>query len=289
LSDDLVMSIVYLNGEFCPADEAKVSVFDRGFLLGDGVYEVIPAYAGNLFRLKEHLDRLQSSLDAIRLENPLSYEQWEEMLNQLVNDNFDPNLSVYLQVTRGAAVRDHAFPKDTPASVFAMANVIHALPDKCYKDGIATITVEDNRWQRCDIKSISLLANVLLRQQAVDQGVTESILIRDGFLTEGSASNVFAVIDGEIRTPAKGQYILPGITRDLVLELAHENNIPAVEKPVTESELFNAQEIWVTSSTKEVLPVTKLNGQAVGNGKPGKVWEKMIEVYRAYKQSLLDG
>lgn len=283
------MSIVYLNGEFCHADQAKVSVFDRGFLLGDGVYEVIPAYAGKLFRLKEHLDRLQSSLDAIRLENPLPYEQWEEMLSRLVKENFDPNLSVYLQVTRGAAVRDHAFPKDTPASIFAMANKIQALPEKYYQEGVAAITVEDNRWQRCDIKSISLLANVLLRQQAVDQGVSEAILVRDGMLTEGSASNVFVVVDGEIRTPPKGQYILPGITRDLVLELALENKMPAAEKPVSVQELLAADEVWITSSTKEVLPVTRLNGQAVGSGKPGKVWEKMSDIYRAYKQTLLAG
>ncbi|MDX1811106.1 MAG: D-amino-acid transaminase [Gammaproteobacteria bacterium] len=281
------MSIVYLNGKFCPADDAKISVFDRGFLLGDGVYEVIPAYAGNLFRLQEHLERLQSSLDAIRLENPLSFEQWAEMLNELIQKNYDPNLSVYLQVTRGAAVRDHAFPKDTPATIFAMCNVIHALPEKYYEQGVTAITVVDNRWQRCDIKAISLLANVLLRQQAVDQDAAESILIRDGKLTEGAASNVFAVIDGEIRTPAKSQYILPGITRDLVVELARSNGLAVAEKDVTENELLNAEEIWVSSSTKEILPITSLNGQIIGDGKPGKVWQQMSKIYREYKQSLL--
>lgn len=283
------MSIVYLNGEFTPAEEAKVSVFDRGFLLGDGVYEVIPAYAGNLFRLREHLDRLQSSLDAIRLENPMSFAQWEKVLNELVEKNYSDNLSVYLQVTRGAAVRDHAFPQDTPATIFAMCNVIKPLPEKYYAEGVSAITVADNRWQRCDIKSISLLANVLLRQQAVDQGAAESILIRDGQVSEGSASNVFIVVDGEIRTPAKSQYILPGITRDLVMELAAENKLPAAEKPISEEELFQAQEVWVSSSTKEILPVTHINDQAVGNGKPGPVWQQMSEIYRGYKQSLLKG
>ena len=281
------MAIVYLNGVFCPASEAKVSVLDRGFLLGDGVYEVIPAYAGKLFRLKEHLDRLQSSLDAIRLENPLTYEQWEEMLNKLVQENYDSNLSIYLQVTRGVAVRDHAFPSDTSATVYAMANKIHSMPAEYYETGVAAITVEDNRWQRCDIKAISLLANVLLRQQAVDQGVAEAILIRDGHLTEGAASNIFVVIDGEIRTPAKGQYILPGITRDLVLELAIANHMSAAEKSISEEELISADEIWLTSSTKEILPVTQLNGQPVGSGKPGKIWQKASEIYRAYKKSLM--
>jgi len=281
------LSIVYLNGVFCAANEAKVSVLDRGFLLGDGVYEVIPVYGGRLFRLKEHLDRLQSSLDAIRLENPLTYEQWEEMLNKLVQENYDSSLSVYLQVTRGVAARDHAFPSNTSATVYAMANKIHTMPAESYEKGIAAITVEDNRWQRCDIKAISLLANVLLRQQAVDQGVAEAILIRDGYLTEGAASNIFAVINGEIRTPAKGQYILPGITRDLVLELALANDIPAAEKPISEEELISADEIWLSSSTKEVLPVTQLNGQTVGKGKPGEVWRKISEIYRAYKQSLI--
>lgn len=282
-----MMSIVYLNGEFGPAENAKISVFDRGFLLGDGVYEVIPAYAGKLFRLQHHLERLQSSLDAIHLQNPLSFDEWQQMLERLVKENFDPNLSIYLQVTRGAAARDHAFPQKVIPSVFAMANKIHPLPETYYQTGVAAITVEDNRWQRCDIKSISLLPNVLLRQQAVDQGVSESILIRDGYVTEGAASNLFIVHEGEIRTPPKGRYILPGITRDLVLELAAENNLAYRECEISREGLQNASEVWLTSSTKEILPVTKLDEKLVNNGEPGVIWQKMMEIYRAYKNTLM--
>ncbi len=282
------MSVVYLNGEYFPAADARVSVFDRGFLLGDGVYEVIPAYAGNLFRLEHHLDRLQTSLDAIRLVNPLSRKQWETLLNKLVAHNYDTNLSVYLQVTRGAAARDHAFPQQTEPTVFAMVNPIHPPASELYEKGVAAITVEDNRWQRCDIKSISLLANVLLRQQAVDQQAAEAILIRNGRVTEGAASNVFAVVDGEIRTPPKSHYILPGITRDLVLELAAEHAMPHCECDISESDLLHASEVWCTSSTKEIVPVTRLNENKVGEGKPGPVWQKMNAVYREFKDTLIN-
>jgi len=281
------MSIVYLNGDFLPAIEAKVSVFDRGFLLGDGVYEVIPAFSGRLFRLEEHLDRLQNSLDAIQLENPLDFSQWRSMLEELIAKNISPEVSVYLQVTRGVAERDHAFPKATKQSIFAMVNPIRKLADSYYEAGVGAITVEDNRWQRCNIKAISLLPNVLLRQQAVDQGVAEAILVRDGLVTEGAAANVFVVLDGCIITPAKGQYILPGITRDLVLELARSHQLDCAENDITYEELMRAEEVWITSSTKEVLPVTQLNGQAVGEGKPGKVWKNVVQLYRDYKKSLL--
>jgi len=281
------MSIVYLNGEFMAAENARVSVFDRGYLLGDGVYEVIPAFAGCLFRLKEHLSRLQNSLDAIKLENPLTADQWEQMLKQLIGQNMHPELSIYLQVTRGVAVRDHAFPVDPQPGVFAMANPIHKLPASYFENGVAAITADDNRWQRCNIKAISLLPNVLLRQQAVEKGVAEAILIRDGKVTEGSASNVFVVHDGEIITPAKSQYILPGITRDLVLELAETHNIPCAEKDISRQMLFDADEVWLTSSTKEILPVTRVDEKMVGKGTPGKVWQQMMDIYRDYKNGLL--
>jgi len=282
------MSVVYLNGEFLPAENATVSVFDRGFLLGDGIYEVIPAFSGCLFRLDEHLDRLQNSLDAIQLLNPMSRDEWEVMFNQLISENMHPQLSLYLQITRGVAVRDHAFPKEAKPSVFAMANPIQVLADSYYENGVAAITTEDNRWQRCNIKAISLLPNVLLRQQAVEQGAAEVILIRDGNVTEGAASNVFVVIDGKIITPPKGQYILPGITRDLVLELAVANKFDCGEQMITHEMLLKADEIWVTSSTKEVLPVTKLDGKQVGIGKPGPVWQVMVNIYREYKTHLLE-
>jgi len=282
------MSVVYLNGEFLTAEKATVSVFDRGFLLGDGVYEVIPAFGGCLFRLGAHLDRLQNSLDAIGLQNPLTFEHWENTLNQLIAENSHPQLSIYLQVTRGVAVRDHAFPADIKPSIFAMANPIQKLAESDFQNGVGAITLLDNRWQRCDIKAISLLPNVLLRQQAVEQGVAEAILIRDGNVTEGSASNVFVVLNGKIITPPKSQYILPGITRDLVLELAIANNMNCAEEIITQDMLLSAEEVWLTSSTKEVLAVTKLDDKAVGSGKPGPVWQVMTDIYREYKNGLLN-
>ncbi len=299
------MSVVYLNGDLMPAEKATVSVFDRGFLLGDGVYEVIPAFGGRLFRLKEHLDRLQNSLDAIRLKNPLSYTQWESVLNQVVEKNSTAELmpelipelnqkqelSIYLQVTRGVAARDHAFPANTAQGVFVMANPITKFAESYFANGVNAITVPDNRWQRCNIKAISLLPNVLLRQQAVEQGAAEAILIRDGYVTEGAASNVFVVHQGKIITPPKGQYILPGITRDLVLELAIKHKMNCVEGAISQEILLNADEIWLTSSTKEVLPVSQLDDKAVGfgnnAGKPGPVWKAMVDLYRDYKKTLI--
>ena len=281
-----VVSIVYLNGEYVPAIEAKVSVFDRGFLLGDGVYEVIPAYNGVLFRLDEHLERLQFSLDEIRLQNPHSKNQWKTLLSALVEKNMAPDLSVYLQVTRGVAVRDHAFPDGVNATVFSMVNPISPLNQAYYENGVAAITLDDNRWSRCNIKAISLLPNVLLRQQAVDQGVIEAILVRDDQVTEGAASNVFVVIDNVLITPPKSTHLLPGITRDLIVELATNNGLAVAEKNISLAELQTADEVWLTSSTKEILPVTRLNDKSVGTGKPGKLWAEMTSIYGDFKASL---
>ena len=280
------MSVVFLNGELLPSDQAKISVFDRGFLLGDGVYEVIPAYSGVLFRLDEHLQRLQNSLDEIRLDNPYVYDEWVAMLNRLVAKNYASDLSVYLQVTRGIAVRAHAFPADIKPTVFAMTNPITPLSESYYEQGVACVTVEDNRWTRCNVKAISLLPNVLLHQQAVDQGAIEAILCRKGHITEGAACNIFAVFGNELATPPKSAELLPGITRDLILELAQENGIQTSECEITLEEFKLADEVWLTSSTKEILPVTKLNDQPVGDGKPGKVFQAMREIYKAYKQKL---
>ena len=280
------MSIVFLNGEFEPAENAKISVFDRGFLLGDGVYEVIPAYSGALFRLQEHLARLQQSLDAIRLTNPYSDVDWRDLLNALVEKNLDSDLSVYLQVTRGIAVRDHAFPADTKPTVFAMVNKIAPLSAAYYEKGVAAVTLNDNRWTRCNIKAISLLPNVLLRQEAVDQGVVEAILIRDDFVTEGAASNAFVVIDGKILTPPKSEHLLPGITRDLIVEMAQQHGIPCAEEAISIDQLRSADEIWLTSSTKEILPVTKLDDKPVGTGEPGEIWNRMHKIYGHFKKTL---
>jgi len=289
------MTTAYLNGEFLPIEEARISVLDRGFLFGDGVYEVIPAYGGRLFRLGPHLDRLQRSLDAIRIRNPLDREQWQQVLERLLEENRaeagpDNDQSVYLQVTRGVAPRrDHPFPTAVEPTVYATSSPI-APPDPAIAEkGISAITLDDIRWQYCHIKAITLLPNVLLRQQAVDAGVGEAILVRDGKAMEGSASNLFVVKDGVILTPPVSNQLLPGITRDLVLELARQHGMPAREQDIPEPLLKDADEVWVTSSTREIVPVTELDGKAVGDGKPGPVWQKMIGHYRDYKEAVRRG
>lgn len=280
------MSIVYLNGKFLPEEQACIPVLDRGFIFGDGVYEVIPVYGGKLFRLDEHLQRLKSNFDAVRIPNPLSDADWLEVLHTLVEKNQGGDLSLYLQVTRGSAPRDHALPENPTPSVFAMTSPLKPVPDDIRQNGIAAITLDDIRWQHCHIKSISLLANVLLRQAALDQDAAESILIRDGFATEGAASNLFAVIDGVLTTPPKGPRLLPGITRDLILELAARHDIPHAEKDISRDDLINAAEIWLSSSTKEILAVTSLDGKAVGDGKPGPVYNHMLDLFQDYKRQL---
>lgn len=281
--------IVYLNGEFLPQAKAMVPVLDRGFIFGDGVYEVIPVYGGRLFRLSEHLKRLQDSLNGIRIQNPLSDNEWSHMLQTLVQRNGGGNLSVYLQVTRGVAPRDHAFPANTPATIYAMANPLTPVADDVLRNGISTITVPDIRWQYCNIKAITLLPNVLLRQQAIDAGAQEAILVRDGEVTEGAASNLFIVKDGVIKTPPKGAFLLPGITRDLILELAAANGIPHRECQLTPADLADADEIWTTSSTKEILAVTRIDHRAVGNGLPGPLWTRMLALYQDYKKAIAVG
>ena len=284
------MSIVYLNGEYLPLDQAKVSVLDRGFLFADGVYEVIPAYGGHLLRLDEHMQRLQTNLASIRLENPLEENQWFEILEKLLKENPSEDQSVYLQVTRGvAAVRNHGFPDETKPTVFIMVNELKPVNKEVLKQGVSAITLDDIRWKACNIKSISLLGNILLRQEAHDRNAAEAILVNDGLVTEGAASNLFAVIDGVLVTPPTGPCLLPGITRDLILELAQKHKINAEERIIKDSELDKASEIWLTSSTKEILPVIELDGKPVENGLPGPIWEQMIDIYQAYKAELRKG
>ncbi len=282
------MSIVYLNGDFMPADEAMIPVLDRGFIFGDGVYEVIPVYSGRLFRLEHHLERLENSLAGIRLAPPRSRGEWREILESLVEKNGDGDQSVYLQVTRGVAKRDHGFPPEAEPTVFAMSNPM-ADPSATLHEGIEAITVEDIRWKLCHIKSIALLPNILLRQQAIDAGAGEAILLRDGEVTEGAAANIFIVKDGVVTTPPKSNLLLPGITRDLVVEICHANAIPCEERAVSEAELRDADEVWISSSTKEVVPVTKLDGKAVATGKPGPLWRQMLTLYQDYKQAVREG
>lgn len=282
---------VYLNGSYLPLDQAQISVLDRGFLFGDSVYEVIPIYGGRAFRLTEHLQRLDNSLNAIRISSPHSHQQWSEIIDRLLLESDpDSDYGVYLQVSRGAgAKRDHLFPANINPTVFVMANPIPEPDLQKQHQGIAAITYADVRWHLCNIKSTSLLANVLLKQQAHEQAADEAILIRDGEAMEGSASNLFVINNGQIKTPAKSNHLLPGITRDLVVELANENQIPLAEAAIFEEELQVADEIWMTSSTKEIMPVTQLNGKAVADGKPGPLWKQMINLYQDCKQKLRSG
>jgi len=278
--------LVYLNGEYLPLNKAKVSVLDRGFIFGDGVYEVIPSYGSKALRFEHHMQRLQNSLDAVRIKNPLSNAQWQEIINKLIAETDSQDQYIYLHITRGVASRDHRFPDETKPTIFVMSNVLNPVEASLLETGIAAITLDDIRWQYCNIKAIALLPNILLRQQAVDKGAAEAILIRDGNMTEGAASNVFIVSDGVIKTPPKDNKLLPGITRDLVVELAKSHNIPIEETTISEKEFLTADEIWLTSSTKEILPITKINDQQVGNGKPGTVWRDMYSKYQDYKETL---
>ncbi len=276
---------VHLDGAWLPLSQARVPVLDRGFIFGDGVYEVIPVYGRRPFRLPQHLARLERSLAAIRLDPPLDARGWTALIDELLARNPGGDRSVYLQVTRGPARRDHAFPRAPTPTVFAMVSPLNPPDPALLEEGAAAVVLEDIRWSRCDIKSVNLLANILLRQQAVERGALEAILVRDGQVTEGAASNVFIVRAGEIRTPPTSRFMLPGITRDLVLELARAHGLPCREVPVSESELRGADEIWITSSTREVLPVTRLDGRPVGTG-PGPVWRRIMPLYQEYKRSL---
>jgi D-alanine transaminase len=281
--------LVYLNGAFLPPDQAKVSAFDRGFVFGDGVYEVIPVYGGRLFRLPQHLARLDASLDSIRLANPLAAADWQRVCARLIDAAGGGDLSLYLQVTRGPAPRDHAFPPEVQPTVFAYAAPLKYPDAQQLAGGVDAITVPDIRWLRCDIKAIALLPNVLLRQQAIEAGAAEAILIRDGLMTEGSASNIFVVTHGVLVTPPRGRFILPGVTRDLVLELARAHGVPCEERAVNEVELRAAEELMLSSSTKELLPITRLDGQTVGSGRPGAVHARLYALYQDYKRDFRAG
>ena len=281
--------IVYLHGSFMPIDQAHVPVLDRGFIFGDGVYEVIPVYSRRPFRLQEHLRRLQHSLNGIRLENPHSDQEWADLITQLIARNDGEDQSVYMQITRGVAKRDHAFPPGIKPTIFMMSNPMTMPQPELRATGVSVITAPDNRWLRCDIKATSLLPNVLLRQLAVDAGAVEVLLLRDGFLTEGAASNIFVVQNGTLLAPPKNHLMLPGITYDVVIELAVANNIRCEVRPVSEHEVRTAQELWQTSSLREVIPITVLDGKPVGDGKPGPLFKKMYAFYQDYKQAVRAG
>ncbi len=273
------MGMVFVNGSWLEPACATVSVFDRGFLFGDGVYEVIAAYDRHPFRLGAHLRRLNRSLEAIRLPNPMDNRQWAELIADAIAQESSTDQAVYIQVTRGVAPRDHAFP-DCPPTIVVMGNPLKPPPAAWLSQGIAVVTMADIRWQRCDIKTTSLLANVLLRQAALDAGAAEAVLLQDGQLTEGAASSVLVVKNGVLHAPPPGPALLPGITAELLLALARRLELPTRLGAVGETLLRNADELWLTSTTREVLPITMLDRQPVGDGRVGPLFQHMHQAYQ---------
>jgi D-alanine transaminase len=286
-------NLCYLNGEYASLREAKVSVLDRGFVFGDGVYEGIPAYGGKLFRFDEHMARLARSLAKLRIPNPLKPEQWlvhaRKLVGTLMEKGDAPDQFLYLQVTRGVATRDHVMPENIQPTVFMMANPMKPPTAEQRHRGVACISARDFRWERGDIKSISLLGNVLARQISADHGATETVLFRDGFLTEASASNVWVVHEGAVLGVPKSEHVLEGIRYGLIAELCEECGIAFNLKPIPEADVLSADELMLSSATKEVLPITTLDGEAVGHGslrgKPGPVYARLYEAYQQAKKT----
>jgi D-alanine transaminase len=275
--------IVYLNGQFVALADAKISVLDRGFIYGDGVYEVVPVYGRRPFRMAQHLRRLQYSLDGIRLRNPHPTPEWESLIADLIARQPFVDQAVYLQITRGVAKRDHAFPEGVTPTVFMMSNPLVLPTRDQVAHGVPVVTAQDNRWLRCDLKTTSLLGNVLMRQLAVDHGAVETVMFRDGYLTEASASNVLVVRDGRVIAPPKDNLILPGITYDATLEVAQAAGVALDVRPVAHAEALGADEMWLSSSTKEVLAVTTVDGRPFGGGRPGPVFRRVWEAFQQAK------
>jgi D-alanine transaminase len=274
---------VYLNGRFLPLEDAKISVLDRGFIYGDGVYELIPVYRRQPYRLRQHLARLQRSLDGIRLANPHGDAEWESIIRELIARTPLDDQAVYFQVTRGVAKRDHSFPSGVDPTVFMMSNPLPLPTAEQVERGVAVVTAADERWLHCDLKTISLLGNVLARQLATDAGAVEAVMFRNGFLTEASASNVLIVQDGKIIAPPKDNQILPGITYDAAFELARSGGLAAEVRPISREETLAADEMWLSSSTKEVLAVTSVDGKPFAGGSPGPVFRTMYALFQASK------
>jgi len=282
----LCMPTVFLNGQFLPVEEAKISPLDRGFIFGDGVYEVIPYYAGRGLRAVEHLQRLQRSLDELQIDNPYPIAQWETLLGTLIEKNGGGNVGVYIQVTRGVARRDFPPPRGLQQTVFMMVNPLATPKAEIYENGISCVSLDDNRWLRCNIKATALLGAVMLKHEGNQAGADEVVLFRDGYLTESSASNIAAVKNGVILCPPMDNLILPGITYELMIELARKHNMPLEIRRVHRREVKKADELWITSSTKEVVPIVRLDGLPVGDGKPGPMFRKMRQLFEEYKRSL---
>jgi D-alanine transaminase len=286
--------LCYLNGDYKPLSHASVNVLDRGFLFGDGIYEVVPVYMRKLFRFDEHMARLDRSLAKIRIANPLSHGAWLERCRKLVaalaETEGAEDQVVYIQVTRGVAPRDHVMPEGITPTVFMMSNPMKAPTAEQRHHGVACTTARDFRWERGDIKSISLLGNVLARQMSADHGALETIMFRDGWLTEAAASNVWIVKDGALLGPPKSEHVLEGIRVELLRELCEDVGVAYNLKPISEAEVRSADEVILSSATKEVLPVTKLDGEPVGHGalrgKPGPVYARLHEAYQRAKVTM---
>lgn len=273
----------FLNGEYMPLEACRISPLDRGFVFGDAVYELIPVYARSALCLQRHLARFARSIEQVRIRDPYTNTQWIAIVENLIQQSDDADLTVYIQVTRGVAKRDHTFPENVDPTVFAMANPLVRIADEALQNGVALITVKDIRWQRCDIKVTGLLANVLAKQDAFQSSASEAILVRDGFALEGSGSNLFVVREGTVYTHPKDNLILPGITRDFILELLSELGLEFREQVIPEEWLYSAEEIWVTGSAREILAATKINQHVVGKGVPGELWKDVYALYQKRK------
>ena len=281
--------IVYLNGEFMPADEARVPVLDRGFIFGDGIYEVVPVYQRTPFRWVEHHARLVRSLGKLRIDNPLDAQGWAGLVQALIDRHPWEDQFIYLQVTRGVARRDHAFPKGVKPTVFGMSSPLPAIAPEQLHEGVSAITLPDERWLNCDIKSTSLLGNVLARQAAVDAGASECVMFRDGLLTEGSSSNIWVVRGGKVLAAPRDRRILEGIRYGLMQELCESCGLPFEARPIHRTEVEQADELMLSSATKEVLPITRLDGHPVGDGQPGPVFRALHAAYQRAKQQATPG
>ena len=283
----------WLNGEAGTLQNAKVSVLDRGFIFGDGVYEVVPAYAGKPFRFAEHMARLERSLAEMRIDNPMSREAWRSLVDELVvryaayagKPAQETDQLVYLQVTRGVAMRDHVMPAGVKPTVFAMSNRLYVYSAEEREKGVECFTADDFRWHKGHIKSLSLAGAVLARQISADQGGSETILFRDGFLTEAAAANIWVVKDGKVLGSPRDNLVLEGIRYGLIEQLCREAGVPFELRRVSRDEVFAADEVLVSSATKEVVPVTRIDGRPVGNGRPGPIYEKLYAGYQRAKQA----
>ena len=282
-----MLEVAYLNGRYLPLGEARVSPLDRGFLFGEGIYEVIPVFAGRPLRATAHLQRLARSCAQIELPNPLADAAGAVLIDEMIQRNGGGDMAVYVQITRGAdsAPRNHVFPEHCTPTVFAMCQTLDPRAPEIARDGVSAIVREDNRWTRCDIKATSLLANTILRTEAKRHGAVETILVRDGIVTEGAASSVIAVVGDSVITPRRSPHILPGTTQELVFELLRAAGREALEQDFDDATLRAADEVWLASSTREILPVTRLDEQAIGDGRPGPLWRQLDADYQACKMA----